>query len=134
MPADWFGRRRRSLFNSSLTGISLYFFHPVRITCHLPWLGLFAELLLPTFCFCSLGAPFFERWQLTFLPQNPQGVSASYLSQSKHDKRLASSRLLDELSYKQSVKQGGIAADIAACYNCNLLGNSLVVGRRTLDP
>lgn len=130
MPADWFGRRRRSLFNSSLTGISLYFFHPVRITCYLPWLGLFAELLLPTFCLCSLGAPFFERRQLT----SPPDFSASYLSQSKHDKRLASARLLDELSYKQSVKQGGIAADIAACYNCNLLGNSLVVGRRTLDP
>ncbi len=58
-------------------------------------------------------------------------VSLSYLSQVLNGKRPASDKLLSNV--KQNVKHE-VDAETLTRYNFAVLGNSLVVGQRTLDP
>ena len=60
------------------------------------------------------------------------GVSHSYLSQVKNDKRPASNKVVSKMV--SSGKQESIVLNTCRCYNLSVLGNSLAVGQRTLDP
>ena len=67
------------------------------------------------------------------------GVSPSYLSQVVNGKRPASDKLLSNPSFKvlSNVKQNvkhEVDAETSNSYNLAMLGNSLVVGQRILDP
>ena len=64
------------------------------------------------------------------------GVSASYLSQVKNGKRPASDKVLSNPDVKQllNVKQHEVDTRMSTSYNKRVLGNSLAVGQRTLDP
>ena len=63
-------------------------------------------------------------------------VSASYLSQVKNGKRPASGKVLSNPDVKQllNVKQHEVDTRMSTSYNKRVLGNSLAVGQRTLDP
>ena len=60
------------------------------------------------------------------------GVSASYLSQVKNGKKKASSKVLTKML--TSVNHNEVDVRAYFRYNLDVLGNSLVVGQRTLNP
>ena len=60
------------------------------------------------------------------------GVSHSYLSQVRHGKRPASDKMVSKMV--SSGKQGTFDTYCVNSYNLDVLGNSLAVGQRTLDP
>ena len=63
------------------------------------------------------------------------GVSHSYLSQIKNGKRPASQKVVSKvISSGKQIVQYEVDDNRSSSYNFILLGNSLVVGQRTLDP